>query len=226
MNTPKDKSTGTVYTPSQIATFMAEISLSALSVTSANKALQILDPAVGEGVFPIALQEQLSNHQPHHVYACDINPDALKKTRTAWDNEASSQTAASQLHLFHDSFFNLHNQVHVPAFDLIIGNPPYLKEYTHRSSFENLPYYQGKMDLWYAFACQSFDLLKPGGILCFIATNNWTTNKGASLFREKIRQEMRILKLIDFGACKVFLNASVHSKSAGSSKAQFSSITP
>src|SRR5699024_5296773 len=36
------------------------------------------------------------------------------------------------------------------GFDVVIGNPPYVKEYTERSAFDGLrelPYYQGKMDL-------------------------------------------------------------------------------
>ncbi len=37
------------------------------------------------------------------------------------------------------------------GFDIVIGNPPYIKESTNRNAFEGLrdsPYYQGKMDLW------------------------------------------------------------------------------
>ena len=73
------------------------------------------------------------------------------------------------------------------GFDVVIGNPPYIKEYSNRNAFDGLrnsPYYQGKMDLWYLFTCHSLDLLKnKSGILTFIATNNWTTNSGSSRFR-------------------------------------------
>ncbi len=40
------------------------------------------------------------------------------------------------------------------GFDIIIGNPPYIKEYTSRSAFDGIresEYYQGKMDIWYLF---------------------------------------------------------------------------
>jgi adenine-specific DNA-methyltransferase len=99
------------------------------------------------------------------------------------------------------------------GFDLIIGNPPYIKEYTHKEAFDGLhdsPYYQGKMDLWYLFACRGFDLLKPNkGRLAFIATNNWTTNAGAKKLRQKMLTDGRIEKLIDFGDFKVFKDAGV-----------------
>ena len=99
------------------------------------------------------------------------------------------------------------------GFDLVIGNPPYIKEYTNREAFDNVresPYYQGKMDIWYMFACRALDILKPEtGTLAFIATNNWTTNFGAKRLRGKITKDARIEHLIDFGDFKVFKDAGI-----------------
>ncbi len=99
------------------------------------------------------------------------------------------------------------------GFDLVIGNPPYIKEYTNRDAFEHVrssPYYQGKMDIWYLFACRDLDWLKPGtGKLAFIATNNWVTNAGAKKLRAKITTDARIEQLIDFGDYKVFRDAGI-----------------
>jgi adenine-specific DNA-methyltransferase len=96
------------------------------------------------------------------------------------------------------------------GFDCIIGNPPYLKEYVDHRQFHDLrgsrlaKYYQGKMDLWYAFSCLAIDLLKPRGLHSFIATNNWITNSGASILREKILSETRLHAFLDFGDYQVF----------------------
>lgn len=65
------------------------------------------------------------------------------------------------------------------------------------------------MDLWYIFACLSLDLLKVNGLHSFIATNNWITNSGASILREKILSEAQLLEFIDFGDYKVFETASI-----------------
>ena len=101
----------------------------------------------------------------------------------------------------------------VDGFDIVIGNPPYIKEYTYRDAFNGLrnsQYYQGKMDLWYFFACKSLDYLHEGsGILAFIATNNWVTNSGASILRNKITYDAKILRLLDFGDFKIFENAGI-----------------
>lgn len=98
------------------------------------------------------------------------------------------------------------------GFDIVIGNPPYIKEYTSREAFDGFrssKYYQGKMDLWYGFACKSLDLLKDNGIECFIAQNNWITSAGASIIREKVCKESEILLFTDFGNYKVFKSAGI-----------------
>jgi len=98
------------------------------------------------------------------------------------------------------------------GFDCAIGNPPYVKEYTNRDCFEGLrshPCYQGKMDLWYFFGYQGIVFLKDDGLIGFIAPNNWITNAGASIFRNFILNNARILQYVDFGNYKVFENASI-----------------
>jgi len=95
----------------------------------------------------------------------------------------------------------------VEGFDIVIGNPPYIKEYTNRKAFDGLrdsPYYQGKMDIWYLFACKGIDFLKNKGILTFIAQNNWITSYGASKMRNKVVEECKILQLLDFGSYFIF----------------------
>ena len=98
------------------------------------------------------------------------------------------------------------------GFDLVVGNPPYIKEMDNKKLFENiknLRTYQGKMDIWYHFVGKGFDLLKNQGILTFIATNNWTTNAGAKNLRNVILKESQILNLVDFGSYMVFDSASI-----------------
>ena len=96
----------------------------------------------------------------------------------------------------------------IEGFDMVIGNPPYIKEYTFREAFDGLrgsPYYQGKMDIWYMFACNGLDLVKNSeGLVAFIAQNNWVTSDGASKMRNKVIQDAQVLSLIDFGSFKIF----------------------
>ncbi len=117
-------------------------------------------------------------------------------------------------------------------FDVIIGNPPYIKEDKHREIFEPLnpankkykstkhspqqnkppfasQYYQGKMDFWQFFACLGLDLLNKNGYLSYIAPNSWLTNHGASKTRNKILQEATLISYVDFNDNKVFKTADI-----------------
>lgn len=114
---------------------------------------------------------------------------------------------------FPEIFFDQNGETKKDAgFDVIIGNPPYIKEYSHRQVFDDLKkckvpnasYYQGKMDYWYIFSCMSLDLLKKNGHHGFVATNNWVTSSGASILRNKILNESIIKNFVDFGDFKVF----------------------
>ena len=101
------------------------------------------------------------------------------------------------------------------GFDILVGNPPYLKEYTYREVFEivkqtNLgKYYQGKMDLWYFFIAHGLDLLRDDGLLGYIAPNNWVSNAGASGLRNKVISDSQILRLVDFAGFMVFDEADI-----------------
>lgn len=110
------------------------------------------------------------------------------------------------------TFFDSEFMFGINKFNIVIGNPPYIKEYTNKRAFDGLrdsKYYMGKMDLWYFFSCSGIDLLEDGGIETFIAPNNWVSNYGAKIMRKKILKESTIVKFIDFGDYKVFDTAGI-----------------
>ncbi len=99
------------------------------------------------------------------------------------------------------------------GFDVVIGNPPYVKEYTSKSAFDGLrehSIYQGKMDLWYFFGDLALDIVKKEtGLIGIIAPNNWITNAGGSNFRDAILNKAKIYEFVDFGDYKVFEDAGI-----------------
>ena len=99
------------------------------------------------------------------------------------------------------------------GFDVVIGNPPYVKEYTSKSAFDGLrehSIYQGKMDLWYFFGDLALDIVKKEtGLIGIIAPNNWITNAGGSKFRDAIINKAKIYEFVDFGDYKVFEDAGI-----------------
>ncbi len=99
------------------------------------------------------------------------------------------------------------------GFDVVIGNPPYIKEYTNKQAFDGLHNhycYQGKMDLWYFFGCLALEIVKKEtGLIGYIAPNNWITNSGASKFRNTVIEKGKLIEFIDFGDFKVFDTAGI-----------------
>jgi len=98
------------------------------------------------------------------------------------------------------------------GFDVIIGNPPYIKEYEGKHIFDGLrknEVYQGKMDIWYMFVADGIKLLNKKGLLNYIAPNNWTTNSGASKTRDFVLNHSKIIQLIDFKNFMIFDAASI-----------------
>ena len=129
---------------------------------------------------------------------------------TSTELEKLNPSATQDFFLWHTWYKDIFEK---GGFDIVIANPPYVKEYTNREAFdgfrETSPYYMGKMDLWYGFACHGIDLLQPNGILCFIAQNNWTTSAGAKKMRNKVVKDAQILQLLDFNTYMVFDNADI-----------------
>jgi len=171
------------------------------------------------------------------IFGIDINPNFINITRlrlwiellkhifyteesgytalqTLPDITQNLQQANTVLPNFKFDFAKLTNtQTTVcKGFDIIIGNPPYIKEYDNRAAFDGLrdsPVYQGKMDLWYLFGAKGIEMLNENGYLCYIAPNNWTTNTGASKFRNYIVQNAQIISIIDLGAYFVFSSSDI-----------------
>lgn len=146
------------------------------------------------------LFNEIINNVRRQIYAKDPNIDQAGLDPSATD----------KFFLWHTWFADVFDK---GGFDIVIGNPPYIKEYTNRAAFNGFrecsPYYMGKMDIWYGFACIGIDLLSNSGTLCFIAQNNWTTSEGASLLRDKIQSDTQILHLVDFSDYRVFESAGI-----------------
>lgn len=97
------------------------------------------------------------------------------------------------------------------GFDIVIGNPPYVGEGKKKEIFIPVKktsfgkkHYVGKMDFWYFFTSLGLDILKPEGVLSFIAPNNWMTTAGGKNMRKHIMESSSIEKFINFGNYNVF----------------------
>lgn len=97
------------------------------------------------------------------------------------------------------------------AFDLVVGNPPYVTEASNKPLFERLrampawaEIYRGKADYSYYFLLLAVEKLAPGGRLCVITPAGWMNAGAADFLREKLASEMRLDELFLFGSYKLF----------------------
>jgi len=99
------------------------------------------------------------------------------------------------------------------GFEVIIANPPYMKERENKQVFEIVnnsgfgkKYHQGKMDYWYYFLHKAIDLVKTDGVICYITSRYWINSLGAKKLIERIRGELSFVNFVDIGKLKVFDN--------------------
>ena len=103
------------------------------------------------------------------------------------------------------------------GFDIVIGNPPYLRVQGIRNAHPQLADYlannyksaTGKFDLYVSFIERGLSLTIPLGILNFIMPTKWTNSDYGIGIRRIILQEKISVKMINFSSFQVF-NASTY----------------
>ena len=103
------------------------------------------------------------------------------------------------------------------GFDVVIGNPPYLKERDNKKVFEIVnkssfgkKYHQGKMDYWFYFLHKAIDLAKNEAIISYITSRYWLNSSGAKKLIERVANELSFVAFVDIGKLKVFEEVAGH----------------
>jgi adenine-specific DNA-methyltransferase len=94
------------------------------------------------------------------------------------------------------------------GFDIVIGNPPYVKGNSITKEKPALkPHYEcyaGNADLYVYFYERSFQLLKPGGCLSFITSDKWFRGAYGEALRIYMTSKTEIQQIIDFDSADIF----------------------
>lgn len=95
------------------------------------------------------------------------------------------------------------------GFDVVIANPPYvrqeaIKEFKPWLSREFGKFYCGTADLYTYFYMRGLEILKPGGHLCFIAPNKFMRAGYGKNTRRLLTSEATPKIVIDFGDLPIF----------------------
>lgn len=141
-------------------------------------------------------------------------------TEHGWANETAKQLASWDPYDQNASspFFDPEWMFGIKdGFDVVIGNPPYLREKGNAYRFENVnnsflgkKYHQGKMDFWFYFLHQAIELSKTGGVINFITSRYWINSTGAEKLIKRVKKNLQFINVVDIGKLRVFDNVAGH----------------
>lgn len=209
---------GQFFTSKETAIYM-----SSLFKIPEKKTLSILDPGSGSGILCAALVEYIYDNYPDKeikLTCYENNSDILPvlqanleylranlnmtfEYQVIAENYISSQRAE-----FNNELIREFNPV---KYDLVIGNPPYLKVSKDAVEAKSMPEVcHGAPNLYFLFAAMSLFNLKDEGEMVYIIPRSWTSGAYFTRFREYILKWGQILNIHLFvSRDKVFENEDV-----------------
>lgn len=160
----EQKLRGAYYTPLRLADAMVKLFASQNIST-------ILEPSCGDGVFLDALQNLNLLDKVKSLTAVEIEPDEAEKVRSRY-------SGFRQIEVCTEDFFDYYNRVlGKEKFDLVLGNPPYiryqyLKESQREMQSQILTSHGMKanklINAWVAFFVACVQLLSEKGKIAFV----------------------------------------------------------
>jgi type I restriction-modification system DNA methylase subunit len=99
-----------------------------------------------------------------------------------------------------------------PGFDVVIGNPPYVRQESlgEFKDFlkEHFKSYHGVADIYVYFFEHGIDILKQDGLFGFISSNKFVRSNYGGPLREFIVENAPVTEIVDFGELPIFHDAS------------------
>ncbi len=203
-NESKSKANGVVYTPSEMADYVAQLMLRYSSKKEASE-VSILDPAVGEGELLVAM-----------INAVKSKCSKLKVVGYETDQAVGEDTQYRLSEMFPEidveirigDFLAAVDDGLAGKYDYVIANPPYIRTQIMGSDkaqeiAEKLSL-TGRVDIYYAFLVCTKDVLKEHGIAGYITSNKFMTIKAGSSVRQYMLQNYQMHHLTDLGDTKLF----------------------
>jgi len=198
-----EKAHGATYTPALLGDFVAK-QLAAAVIAQRDAVLQILDPAVGDGVLLASLVHALRvrGFRRICVHGFDTNPVALAEAAKRLAQEFPDLTPTLEQRDFLD------DQPNAQRFDAVIANPPYVRTQVlgaQRAQQLARRYgLTGRVDLYYAFLLAISRVLAPDGTLGIIVSNRFMTTRSGQSVRKALHELYDLLHVWDLGDTKLF----------------------
>ena len=210
-NESKEKSNGIIYTPIEMADFLAleMIKYSQFDLKKA-KEVNILDPAIGEGELILSIVSKILAINSEILINIDgYETDATVATKT--EHFIRQQFPSANVSIIAQDFLEAIDNID-KKYNYIIANPPYIRTQIlgadKAQEISNKMNLSGRIDIYYAFLLYMKKILSDDGISGYITSNKFFTIKSGSCVRDFMIGNYKIHSIVDFGDTKLF-NASV-----------------
>lgn len=160
----EQKLRGAYYTPLQLADAM-------VSLFASDDIATVLEPSCGDGVFIDSLADVGLLNKVHSVQAVEIESGEADKVKARYKTQ-------SNISIFNEDFFDFYKRVQGKhTYDLILGNPPYIRyQYLKESQREiqsqiltsNGMKANKLINAWVAFMVACVQLLSEKGKIAFV----------------------------------------------------------
>lgn len=194
----KKKTNGVYYTPKYLAKFIVKYLENNIKLSDT---ASVLEPSCGDGVFIKSLLESsiLDNIKQIKLFIVEKDEEELKKTIKLLDGNNKIIVSSNN-----EDYLDFHCN-NLEKFDLIIGNPPYIKrEYLSEEQIEKCTKIQNIVseknnnvkNIWISFVISAISKLKDDGCLCFVLPGE--------ILQVKYAQDLRNILIRDFEKIEIF----------------------
>jgi adenine-specific DNA-methyltransferase len=229
----RGKSEGVVYTPKEIADYMAKEVILKEDLIN-NPFIKVIDPACGCGDILLACYKRLNylyednlgeinkknnialtkENIPKHIidnnlFGLDIDEKALKILAIDLFSISRHYNSSN----FKNSDFLIDDIE--DKYDIIIGNPPYVghksidKDYSKKLKRKFKEIYKDKGDISYCFFKEALDRLNRKGRLAFITSRYFIEAPSGEELRKVLKEVCSLYKIVDFYGIRPFKKAGV-----------------
>lgn len=195
------KKKGQFFTSAETAKYMAGM----FDLSSLPDEVNILDPGTGSGILSAALVGRINAERAAksiRLTCYETDPEiqplllenlSLMKKMSAIPLEYELFTDSYILAQQHDFEGDLLSSPAPPKYDLIIGNPPYLRVMRNDASAAAMPtVVHGSPNLYFLFASMSLFNLKDGREMVYIIPRSWTSGLYFLHFRRYLLMHGRL----------------------------------
>ena len=207
------KQNGVVFTPEWVVAFMVEEVFRGRSITGNEK---ILDAGCGDGIFAALATRVFSDLSgksvkdviENNIYFIDVSAEYVEKTKERLRSLSKETVKKFNAVVGDFCFHDFHNH-----FDLIIGNPPYVRiqNLNDRRELLQKRYIStsnGSIDLYFCFFERALQLLSNNGAISFITPNSHIYSAAGRHLRMILLPH--VTKIINFDHFQIFKDATAY----------------